>query len=107
MISNHPYNTWPLHVKLFTEEAVKGWQDANKDVVMLPLPLGFTCSIELEGVDGQSGRVGSGRRGPISVQDGDVVHLHVSSVSHAVMTRDIHVRTSSEVQCAFSYHSST
>jgi len=74
MISNHPYNTWPLHVKLFTEEAVKGWQDAIKDVVPLPLPSGFTCSIELEGVDGRSGNVGSGRQVPISVKDGDAIH---------------------------------
>ncbi|RDB24860.1 Structure-specific endonuclease subunit SLX1 [Hypsizygus marmoreus] len=69
MISNHPYSTWPLHIKLFTEEAVKGWRDATKDTDLLPLPRGFTCSIELEGVDGKSGKVGSGRQGPITVKD--------------------------------------
>jgi hypothetical protein len=74
MISNHPYVTWPLHVKLFTEEAVKGWDDAKKVVVQaLPLPPGFTCSIELEGVDGKSGKLGSGRKGPINVKDGMIL----------------------------------
>jgi structure-specific endonuclease subunit SLX1 len=75
MISNHPYNTWPLHVKLFTDEAVKGWQDAM-DVAMLPLPLGFTCNVELEGVDGKSGYAGSGRQGSIRVKDGNVLHFN-------------------------------
>lgn len=36
-----------------------------------PLPPGFTCSVELEGVDGKSGHHGSGRRGPIAVDDGE------------------------------------
>ena len=35
-----------------------------------PLPPGFTCTLELEGVDGKSGHPGSGRQGPISVNDG-------------------------------------
>lgn len=76
MISIHPYSTWPLHVKLFTNEAVKWWQDAAKDVGVPPLPPGFVCSIELEGVDGKSGNVGSGRQGPISVKDGNVICPH-------------------------------
>jgi hypothetical protein len=68
MISKHPFNTWPLHVKLFTEEAVQCWKAfANADP---PLPPGFTCSVELEGVDGKSGHPGSGRQGPIDVDDG-------------------------------------
>ncbi|KAF9467364.1 hypothetical protein BDZ94DRAFT_1032958 [Collybia nuda] len=69
MISNHPYITWPLHVKLFTEEAVTGWKDAAKTAGALPLPPGFTCSVELEGIDGRSGKLGSGRKGPINVKD--------------------------------------
>lgn len=69
MISKHPFNTWPLHVKLFTEEAVQCWKAfANADP---PLPPGFTCSVELEGVDGKSGHPGSGRQGPIDVDDGE------------------------------------
>jgi len=68
MISKHPFNTWPLHVKLFTEEAVQCWKAfANVDP---PLPPGFTCSVELEGVDGKSGHPGSGRQGPIDIDDG-------------------------------------
>lgn len=62
----HPFNTWPLHVKLFTKEAAQHWKTAED---VLPLPPGFTCSVELEGVDGKSGHPGSGRQGPISVDD--------------------------------------
>lgn len=70
MLSTHPWCTWPLHVKLFTDAAVKGWNTAN-DNTSVPLPLGFTCAVELEGVDGKSGQVGSGRCGPLSVDDGN------------------------------------
>lgn len=70
MLSTHPWCTWPLHVKLFTDIAVKGWKSANDKVGAPPLPQGFTCAIELEGVDGKSGQDGSGREGPISVDDG-------------------------------------
>ena len=41
--------------------------------VVSPLPPGFTCTLELEGVDGKSGHVGSGRQGPISVDDGKLL----------------------------------
>ncbi|KAG5646817.1 hypothetical protein DXG03_002194 [Asterophora parasitica] len=68
MLSTHPYRNWPLHVKLFTEEAVIAWKEACQDA-QAHLPLGFTYTIELEGVDGKSGKVGSGRSGPISVKD--------------------------------------
>jgi len=69
MISKHPFNTWPLHVKLFTEEAVQCWRAFAH--IEPPLPPGFTCSVELEGVDGKSGHRGSGRQGPIAVNDAD------------------------------------
>ncbi|KAG6866649.1 hypothetical protein C0991_000759 [Blastosporella zonata] len=67
MISKHPYNTWPLHVKLFSDEAVSAWRAAIRDAA--PMPPGFTCSIELEGVDGKSGEVGTGRQEPLDVKD--------------------------------------
>ena len=70
MICLHPYNTWPLHVKLFTKDAVKHWEHAGQVPPLSPLPRGFTCQVELEGVDGKSGSVGSGRKGPIDVTDG-------------------------------------
>ncbi len=70
MICLHPYNTWPLHVKLFTKDAVKHWEDAANRPPSLSLPPGFTCRVELEGVNGKSGLVGSGRKGPIDVTDG-------------------------------------
>lgn len=70
MICWRPYNTWPLHVKLFTKEAVKHWEDAGNKPQPLALPPGFTCQVELEGVNGKSGLIGSGRKGPIDVTDG-------------------------------------
>ena len=70
MLSSHPYNTWPLSVKLFTEEAEKIWNNAAKEAGMPPLPPGLKVLTELEGVDGQSGKPGSGRSGPIDITDG-------------------------------------
>ncbi|KAF7321451.1 Structure-specific endonuclease subunit SLX1 [Mycena kentingensis (nom. inval.)] len=67
MLATHPYSTWPLHVKLFTDAAVKGWTLAQKSAPALPP--GFTYQIELEGVDGKSGKAGSGRDGPLAVDD--------------------------------------
>lgn len=68
MVSFHPYCTWPLHVKLFTDDAAKKWADAVKATGALPA--GLTVSTELEGVDGKSGKTGLGRQGPIDVKDG-------------------------------------
>ncbi|KAF8523755.1 hypothetical protein BU17DRAFT_85619 [Hysterangium stoloniferum] len=67
MLTTHPYNTWPLHVKLFTPQAVTGWEGACQSTT--PLPAGLTVSVELEGVDGKGGEVGTGRKGPIDVMD--------------------------------------
>lgn len=66
MVRSYPYTTWPLHVKLFTDEAAKAWIDLSRKA---PLPPGFSYSVELEGVDGKSGKTGSGRTGPIDVTD--------------------------------------
>ena len=73
MIGTFPFSTWPLHVKLFTDEAVKLWESLDKDAALAPLPSGLTVNIELEGVDGKSGMLGSGRSGPIDVTDGNVL----------------------------------
>lgn len=71
MISSHPYNTWPLRVKLFTSEASKSWHLITKSQSSkFSLPQGFTHMIELEGVDGRSGHIGSGRTVPIDITDG-------------------------------------
>ncbi|KAJ6602178.1 hypothetical protein B0H10DRAFT_2230287 [Mycena sp. CBHHK59/15] len=78
MISTHPYSSWPLHVKLFTDAAVKGWANANKDASVPALPQGFTYVIELEGVDGKSGQVGSGRDGPLSANDEHFTSAHLA-----------------------------
>jgi structure-specific endonuclease subunit SLX1 len=80
MISAKPYNTWPLQVKIFTEEAAKYWTECSvtakskKSILVadpLALPFGCIHTVELEGVDGKSGKTGSGRIGPICVKDGD------------------------------------
>lgn len=68
MVCTHPYNTMALHVKIFDNEANKYWDEACEKGP--PLPHGLNVSIELEGVDGKSGRKGSGRTVPIDVKDG-------------------------------------
>jgi hypothetical protein len=67
MLCLPPYNTWPLRVKIFREEALKEWEKAAKYIPKMPE--GFSLSLELEGVDGNSGHRGSGRGGPIDVRD--------------------------------------
>ncbi|KAL5520764.1 SLX1 [Sanghuangporus sanghuang] len=103
MLATHPYSTWPLHVKLFTHEAVKHWAAAAdsagsllmrnpKTKTKLPdldavdlckdMPRGFTVSVELEGVDGKAqgdsrAGSGSGRTGPIDVTDSQFTSEHL------------------------------
>lgn len=92
MLATHPYNTWPLHVKLFTDEAVKCWTELSQAkktaktafVPLPPLPVQFTTSIELEGVDGKSGNPGSGRIGPICVIDGKEGLPHYLSLNNLI-----------------------
>lgn len=81
MINSHPYSTWPLHVKLFTTEAVHAWNNAAKTYPSLPR--GFKSSIELEGVDGkkESIHVGSGRTGPIDIHDTIFIKQHLETAS--------------------------
>jgi structure-specific endonuclease subunit SLX1 len=67
MVTAHPYNMWPLHIKFFTSASKKAWDEAT---VSQPLPSGMTLTEEYEGVDGKSGLPGSGRVGPIDVTDG-------------------------------------
>jgi len=78
MVTAHPYNMWPLHVKFFTSASKKAWDEAT---VSRPLPSGMTFSEEYEGVDGKSGLPGSGRAGPIDVMDCQfsVQHMQKSS----------------------------
>ncbi|EIN14564.1 hypothetical protein PUNSTDRAFT_81028, partial [Punctularia strigosozonata HHB-11173 SS5] len=77
MVASHPYTSWPLRVTLFTEDAVKAWKDAtNKlDRDGLPLPPGFTHTVELEGVNGRSGHPGSGRTEAIDVADANFTKM--------------------------------
>ncbi|KAJ2931293.1 hypothetical protein H1R20_g5854, partial [Candolleomyces eurysporus] len=77
MIRTPPFSFWPLHVKLFTEEAADIWQStvarntANSNQTLANyFPPGFSQSVELEGVDGRSGHpLGSGRTAPLDVND--------------------------------------
>lgn len=72
MVTTHPYNTWPLHVKFFTNTSKKAWDEA---AVSQPPPSGMTFTEEYEGVDGKSGLFGSGRVEPIDVTDGKKIHI--------------------------------
>ncbi|KAI8989036.1 hypothetical protein BD414DRAFT_485778 [Trametes punicea] len=81
MVSSHPYNTWPLNVTLFTHEAEKAWLSLDKDTSMAPLPPGLKVSTELEGVDGKSGKTGTGRVGPIDVVDALFTCEHLRKAS--------------------------
>ena len=92
MIATYPYSNWPLHVKLFSTEAVKAWEESGR--VYPHLPMGFTSAIELEGVDGKKAdvNVGSGRRGPIDVSDGKLEPVIWSTLM--APSRLIYIRTS-------------
>ncbi|KAI0073620.1 hypothetical protein K474DRAFT_1603049 [Panus rudis PR-1116 ss-1] len=89
MVCSHPYNTWPLYVKLFTEEAVKAWNLASKNPDEPPLPPGLNVVVELEGVDGQSGMPGTGRSGPIDVTDEVFTTAHLKKASQMMTTRPL------------------
>ncbi|KIK68866.1 hypothetical protein GYMLUDRAFT_67571 [Collybiopsis luxurians FD-317 M1] len=93
MISIHPYNLWPLHVKIFTSQALKVWEELlnvekapkgkgkekASSVRTTTLPPGFTYTVELEGVDGKSIAAGRSRRTePIEVQDEEFVMAHLN-----------------------------
>ncbi|KAF8717472.1 Structure-specific endonuclease subunit SLX1, partial [Rhizoctonia solani] len=73
MLSVAPYNTWPLHVKIFTDEAKNIWDEICRVDTNGPLPQGSTVSVELEGVDGRAyvpvSRRTQMRTGPIDVKD--------------------------------------
>ncbi|RPD61793.1 hypothetical protein L227DRAFT_562759 [Lentinus tigrinus ALCF2SS1-6] len=81
MVSSHPYNTWPLSVTLFTEDAEKAWNNAAKAAGMPPLPSSLKVTTELEGVDGKSGKPGLGRTEPIDVTDGTFTSEHLRKAS--------------------------
>ncbi|KAH7337612.1 hypothetical protein B0J17DRAFT_432336, partial [Rhizoctonia solani] len=78
MLPISPYNTWPLHVKIFTEEAKELWDKVQEIKTNEPLPDGLTISVELEGVDGKSAsRQSSARTGPIEVKDTEFNSSHI------------------------------
>ncbi|KAF8607341.1 hypothetical protein BDV93DRAFT_553059 [Ceratobasidium sp. AG-I] len=73
MLPLAPYNTWPLHVKIFTGEAKKLWDEVQRPGLDAPLPRGFTYTVEYEGVDGkaqvETAQRADARTGPIDVKD--------------------------------------
>ncbi|CAE6535791.1 unnamed protein product [Rhizoctonia solani] len=81
MLPIPPYSTWPLHVKIFTEEAKQIWDEVQKMKPNGPLPDGFTISVELEGVDGKArppvSRRSRARNGPIDVKDTEFSSSHI------------------------------
>ena len=83
MVTAHPYNMWPLHIKFFTRMSKKAWDEAT---VSQSLPAGMTFAEEYEGVDGRSGLSGSGRVGPVDITDGRVCVGHTPDVTknHAI-----------------------
>jgi structure-specific endonuclease subunit SLX1 len=93
MLASPPYNSWPLHVKIFNIDAVREWSSAANSIPDSALPLGLTVSVELEGVDGKGTRpiVGAKglprktRNGPIDVKDGG---FSVSLLSSSRLSAD-------------------
>ncbi|KAG8792489.1 Slx4p interacting protein [Ceratobasidium sp. 428] len=81
MLPMAPYNTWPLHVKIFTEEAKKLWDEVQQPGLDTPLPRGFTYSVEYEGVDGKApipaAPKPTTRTGPIDVKDARFTLSHI------------------------------
>ncbi|KAG9124099.1 Slx4p interacting protein, partial [Ceratobasidium sp. 392] len=81
MLPMAPYNTWPLHVKIFTEEAKKLWDEVQQPGLDTPLPRGFTYSVEYEGVDGKASvsavQKSKARAGPIDVKDAQFTLSHI------------------------------
>ncbi|EUC61342.1 GIY-YIG-SLX1 domain protein [Rhizoctonia solani AG-3 Rhs1AP] len=81
MLSIPPYNTWPLHVKIFSEEAKRLWDEVQKIETNEALPDGFTLSVEFEGVDGKAAvpvsRRSNARSGPIDVNDTEFNSSHI------------------------------
>ncbi|CAE6488225.1 unnamed protein product [Rhizoctonia solani] len=81
MLPISPYNTWPLHVKIFTEEAKALWDEVQEIETNEPLPKGLTVSVELEGVDGKLAtsvhRRHGARTGPIEVKDTEFNSSHI------------------------------
>ncbi|KAH7106977.1 hypothetical protein BKA62DRAFT_223979 [Auriculariales sp. MPI-PUGE-AT-0066] len=94
LVSSHPYTLWPLHVKLFTPEAMEDWGAAARSTPDLPRNL--TVQIELEGVDAHSGRTGSGRTGPIDVSDGLFTREHLNKFQR--------MQTNSKAHCCAVCH---
>ncbi|KAF8752335.1 Structure-specific endonuclease subunit SLX1 [Rhizoctonia solani] len=81
MLSVAPYSTWPLHVKIFTDEAKNIWDEICRVDTNGPLPEGSTVSVELEGVDGRAyvpvSRRTQMRTGPIDVKDTKFNSSHI------------------------------
>ncbi|KIO30116.1 hypothetical protein M407DRAFT_225399 [Tulasnella calospora MUT 4182] len=75
MLSVPPYNTWPLRVKIYSKEVARLWEKLADNSSLLPK--GVEVSHEMEGVDGKSGLIGSGRTGPIDVTDREFTAEHL------------------------------
>ncbi|CAE6365126.1 unnamed protein product [Rhizoctonia solani] len=81
MLHVAPYSTWPLHIKIFTQEAKNIWDEIHRLEIHEPLPEGLTVSVELEGVDGRAyvpvSQRSQMRMGPIDVKDTKFNSSHI------------------------------
>ncbi|KAJ1301119.1 hypothetical protein OPQ81_003532 [Rhizoctonia solani] len=97
MLSISPYNTWPLHVKIFTEEAKRLWDEIQPIKTIQALPMGLTVSFEFEGVDGKAPttipRRPNARTGPIEVKDTDFTLSHIHKYQ-SLIKKDAQLRCS-------------
>jgi structure-specific endonuclease subunit SLX1 len=122
MVRLFPFSKWPLHVKLFTEEAACYWialastlpssqfyvpssdtksrqfgdelikEQAHKNDEML-FPPGFTFSIELNSVNDSRTLPRSRRKGPLRISDGKPIFFDSRKTSLDMLYLDfIHVR---------------
>ncbi|CCO31008.1 Structure-specific endonuclease subunit SLX1 [Rhizoctonia solani AG-1 IB] len=91
MLNVAPYCTWPLHIKIFTEEAKNLWDEIHRVEANEPIPEGFTMSVEFEGVDGRAfvpvSRRTQMRTGPIDVKDTKFNSSHILKFQSLVNER--------------------
>ncbi|TFK53002.1 hypothetical protein OE88DRAFT_1330337 [Heliocybe sulcata] len=95
MVASHPFRLWPLHVKIFTQDASDAWAETSGQEITnhAILPPGFTSTTELEGVDGKTSIGNPGRYGPIDVTDAPFTSVHLSKYTRVTSS-------STDIRCS-------